>query len=55
MSQMPVCLDCHHDFAAHVRLGPATGAYRCRAEGCDCRAYVARTAAIAEAQRAVAA
>jgi len=44
---MPLCMRCDDEFAAHVQFGPVTGLYRCRTEGCDCPAYVARTKQLA--------
>lgn len=48
---MPRCIRCDDEFAAHVTFGPATGVYRCRTEGCDCPAYVARTKQLANVAR----
>jgi hypothetical protein len=47
MTRMPRCLDCHHDYAAHHLSGAALGVFRCRAAGCDCIAYIARTTDLA--------
>jgi hypothetical protein len=44
---MPRCIRCGHEFAAHVKFGPVIGVYSCRDESCDCIAYVARSAHLA--------